>query len=331
MISTRLRKVKRPRVIRRVDKRTAQSYIAFGEPEEKSRRYKESLTRQTKIPFAAGLLALILIPGQTLAGSKISLKLQGGWTYISGGDVNHGTQAYFDWREDLWPASEGGYRALHHGFELGGDIIFELSRTLGIGIGSGYLEASRLSQMWLDEGTNFDETVQAEPKLSAIPIRLGLFLTFPLTKRVNLTANAGASYYFQARYSDDWGSWYSPDYSYIHAWITTIAEKRGISLGFDGGLGIEYKLFNKVFVCLDAKGRYARFRGLEGTSEFSSYEYDPFSIQGKLYYESVPMLPDAPRLIMVQSDPPDGPGGEPRLAVVDFSGVSLQAGIRIRL
>jgi hypothetical protein len=51
----------------------------------------------------------------------------------------------------------------------------------------------------------------------------------------------------------------------------------------------------------------------------------------KLYYESVPMLTGSPRLIMVQSDPPAGPGGVPRQAVVDFSGVSLQLGIRIRL
>jgi len=32
---------------------------------------------------------------------------------------------------------------------------------------------------------------------------------------------------------------------------------------------------------------------------------------------------------MVQSAPPAGPGGQPREAVVDFSGISLQAGIKI--
>jgi hypothetical protein len=40
------------------------------------------------------------------------------------------------------------------------------------------------------------------------------------------------------------------------------------------------------------------------------------------------IMPNSPRLIMVQSDPPDGPGGYPRQAVVDFSGVGLRAGVR---
>ena len=56
-----------------------------------------------------------------------------------------------------------------------------------------------------------------------------------------------------------------------------------------------------------------------------------FSERGILFYEVVPELANEPRLLMVQSDPPDGPGSEPRQAVIDFSGVSLQFGIRIRL
>ena len=100
-------------------------------------------------------------------------------------------------------------------------------------------------------------------------------------------------------------------------------------------MGIEYKLLKRIGVFVEAQGRYARIRGLEGTSRSEAGEWGgllpSFSEEGRLYYESVPTLPDAPRLIMVQSDPPPGPDGEPRLAVVDFSGVSLQAGIRIRL
>ena len=288
---------------------------------------------KVKTTFVSGLLMLCLIPGKAIADVKVSFKIQGDWAYVAAGDVNCGTQAYFDWRRSFWPASEGGYRALHHGFELGGDVIFELSRTIGIGIGSGYLEASRVSRMDVWFPDRFEDGVLiAEPKLSIAPIRFGLFLNFPLKEKINFTTNFGIFYCLKARFSADWKYWHSVmDAIFDDTVLVTFAEKRGIPLGLNGGMGIEYKLVSKVFVCLSVQGRYARFRGMEGSSEFSSLINDPFYEQGKLYYESVPTLPDAPRLIMVQSDPPEGPDGEPRLAVVDFSGVSLQAGIRIRL
>ena len=63
----------------------------------------------------------------------------------------------------------------------------------------------------------------------------------------------------------------------------------------------------------------------------SLWRYPPapfFPEEGELYYEAFPMLSGSPRLIMVQSTPPSGPGGQPREAAVDFSGLSLRAGLR---
>jgi hypothetical protein len=289
-----------------------------------------------KIGITLMVAALCLLPGWVFADGRISLKLQGGWAYISAGDVNPGTQAYFDWETASWPPWDGRYLAVHSGYELGGTLIFDLNRTLGIGIGVEYLKSSRTSRM-VFSGTYVWGGLSAEPKLTAIPIRLGLFLNAPLRGKINFTANAGVSYYFQARYSDRWyfsygsGGWVTESMQ-----TTTRAEKKGIPLGLDGGLGIEYKLTRRIFLCMDVRGRYARFRGLRGTTTVEEYDEvsgtpTTLSETGKLYYESVPMLTGSPRLIMVQSDPPAGPGGVPRQAVVDFSGVSLQLGIRIRL
>jgi hypothetical protein len=117
--------------------------------------------------------------------------------------------------------------------------------------------------------------------------------------------------------------------------ISTRAEQKKLPIGFQAGVGIEYKLLPRIGLFVEAQGRFARLRDLEGTSTSEPGEWGgllpSFSEQGKLFYESVPMLPDAPRIILVQSAPSPGPGGEARLAVVDFSGVNLQAGIRVRL
>ena len=276
---------------------------------------------------------LCLLPGLVFADGKFSLRLQGGRTYISGGDVHHGTKALF------YPGpgevlQVGEYRGVHWGYEFGGDIIFELTPRLGIGVGVGYMLSSHTSEVEsLDLESGADIVVRAEPKLSAVPIRLGLYLTVPISRKFNLYADAGASYYFRARYSDEWG-WGWLDYlgtqiGYIQ--VTTRAERKKVPLGFQGGIGFEYKLSHNLYLCLDARGRYARFRGWKGSSVLESDYEMPFSEQGTLYYESVPMLTGSPRLLMVQSAPPDGPDGEPRQAVIDFSGVSLQVGIRIRL
>jgi len=291
------------------------------------------MINKTRLIFVT-ISALCLLPGLVFADGKLSLRLQGGWTCLSAGDINSGTQALFDWRKADWVASAGGYKPVHKGFEIGGEIIFELTPRLGIGIGGGYLKISRYSQSRLydpEEIASY-ETLGVEPTLSAVPIQAGVHLTVPLNAKFNLHADIGASYYFKARYSYEWRSiywWIDVLSGYIQ--ITTNAEKKNTPIGFQGGISLEYELRHNIFLYLDARGRYARFRGLKGSSVIESSFVTPSSEQGILYYESAPMLWDAPRVIMVQSDPPNGPGGEPRQAVIDFSGVSLQFGIRIRL
>jgi hypothetical protein len=290
--------------------------------------------RRLKLRTIISAIAIILLPGLAFADGIFSLRLQGGWAHSSAGDINPGTQAFFDWRETLWPASEYGYRAMHNGFELGGDIIFELTPWLGVGIGGGYLKISGYSRMNLYDPELIGPSagLEVKPTLSAVPIRAGVHLTIPLNSKFNFLAEIGASYYFIAHYSDEWWDrvWvFEGQSAYVH--ISTRAEKKKAPFGFQGGIGLEYELKHNFFLYLDARGRYARFRGWKGTSVLQSDYETPFSEQGILYYESVPMLSGSPRLIMVQSDPPDGPEGEPRQAAIDFSGVSLQVGIRIRL
>lgn len=290
-----------------------------------------------------------LIPRPTLAAAKISLKLQGGLSYLQAGDVNAGTQAFFDWGKVYFAPPpggliQGGYTAIHWGYEFGGDIIFELNPNIGVGIGAGYLECSRNLQghprmMQIIDTPGGDPTLiksfDAGTKLSAIPLRLSLFLTLPLSGKLNFIANAGASYYLEARYHGFWfvDERWSPGFEPPFQTLSTTAEKEKSPFGFQGGIGIEYKAFAKTTLFVEAQGRSARFHGLEGTSTSvpgpNGGVLPSFSETGKLYYESVLLIPNAPRLILVQSAPPAGPGGQPREAVIDFSGVSLQAGVRI--
>jgi hypothetical protein len=284
--------------------------------------------------IALSAISLVLVQGVVLADSRISFNLQGGWAYLAGGDVNHGTQGFFGYYEGIWPAANGGYRAVHNGYGLGGDVIFEITPQLGIGIGGGYMQISRASSMYLDdpEIATVYAGVAAQPRLSAVPVRASIHLTMPLSAKYNFHADIGASCYIKVRYNDDWlySVWVmEEEATFVH--IVTRAEKGKTPVGLQAGIGLEHKLSQGLFLCFNAQGQYARFRGLKGSSLLERDGEIPVSEQGKLYYEAVTMLPNAPRLIMVQTSPPSGPGGEPRQAAIDLSGISLQFGIKIRL
>jgi opacity protein-like surface antigen len=300
-------------------------------------------TKKTGMPIIMTVIVLCLVPSLAPADVKISLKLQGGLAYLQAGDVNSGTQAFFDWAKFSsipltdGAATLGGYQKIKFGYEIYGDLVFEVARHLGIGIGAGFVQSTKTSLMnvWDPniESGGPSSNILADQNLSAIPVRLGLYLSLPLSGKFNFTANAGASYYLKARYSTDWLVSVSVmDTLGPQTEISTRAQQKKNPFGFQGGLGIEYRLSKRIAILLEAQGQYAKFRGLEGTSLAESGDYGelfpPFSETGKLYYESVPMIPNGPRLIMVQSAPPLGPGGKAREAVVDFSGVSLQAGFR---
>ena len=281
--------------------------------------------------IAVFTLVVISLPGLAFTEGKLSLKIQGGWAHFSGGDLNPGTQAWIDYGGTGWDIQVGRYRAAHNGYELGGDIIFELTPRLGIGIGGGYAEVSRYSPVGFDEAVPSINSafVSTRPVLRAIPIRAGAYLTLFRKNKFGIMANAGLSYFHRSLYSGEWRKETFPGPSYIL--ITTQAERKRAPIGFHGGIGLEYELRNNLLFYLEACGRYARFRGWRGTTVFERDEEILFTEQGILYYEVVPALSGAPRLLTVQTSPPDRPGGEPRQAVIDFSGAGLHFGIRIRL
>jgi hypothetical protein len=255
------------------------------------------------MPIIMTVIVLCLVPNSSQADVKLSFKIHGGWSYLQAGDVNPGTQAFLDWGTSHYEITEGEYRALHQGYEVGGDLIFELGRNFGVGVGAGFMRFSKRNQAngWEPD---YGPTVlfTSDSELTAIPTRLFVLFSTPLNRKIDIIANAGISYFFNARYYADWQEFYSVAAS-VEYWMNILikAEMKRDPFGFQGGMGIEYRL---------------------------TPSYTLFSEESKLYFETFPLLADAPRLIMVQSAPPLGPEGEAREAVVDFSGFSLQAGFR---
>jgi hypothetical protein len=267
--------------------------------------------------------------------SRLSLKLYGGYARIAAGDVNEGASGFFHLLEVYEALGvgtlTGSYRPVHGGFDFGADLIYQLSPTLGIGLGAGYMRNSSDSLMSLTDGTD-TITISGTPTLTAIPIRLGLFLTLPVAGRINMTADIGAAYYAGLKFDAVQRLEFSPtDWTEMSVASLTAGSS---PLGFHGSLGLEYMISPKMGFFIEAVGRYAKLKNFDqvtGISNSSGGSSD--STDGKLYIETQADMLSMYTISMftVEETPPvddvDTTFREPKF---DLSGFSLQAGFRIR-
>ncbi len=256
---------------------------------------------------------LLLLPGMSQA-ERFGIKLTGGINYLEVGDPNASLKGFADLMNDLaifWGVTgEGEIEQIRNGLDLEGDVIFYLSPRLGISLGSGYIYGNKAKDS--NKVILSGQTYAYGMKMSAIPVRLGVYYSLPMSSRIRIFLNGGAGYYF-ARWSEsiDWMA------------FTMDQEAKASSIGFHGGLGFEFKLVSHFVLVLEGQGRYVKIGEFKGkTLDF---------IEGTLYYYETPSAVNwYPKVGIVDID---GfmPGGARNLrkAKVDFSGFTVRAGIKI--
>lgn len=267
--------------------------------------------------------------------SRLSLRLYGGYSRIAAGDVNEGCDGYFELFE-LYDAlgigtASGGYSPLHSGYNFGADVIFQLSPNLGLGVGIGYLQSSRDSRMTISVDTD-SLTLTGTPNLSAMPIRLGVFLTLPLSGKIDLTADAGAAYYAGLKLEAEQRLEF-PDGTWEEMALSGSRSRLTDNIGFQGSLGFEYKISRKMAFFVEGAGRYASFKNFDSvTGTNTDNEGGSDTNEGKLYIATYTFTEGTFSTFTIEETPPtpDPPDVTYREPKIDLSGFSLQAGIRIR-
>ena len=268
--------------------------------------------------------------------SPLALRLFGGFSQVEAGDINNGLDGNYEWLKFYsaygWGTVTGSYNPLHNGYHAGADLIFQINRNVGIGIGTGYMRFSKSSLATWSFGTE-DAKLSGTPTLSAVPIRLGLFLTVPLANWINLTINGGVAAFAALKldsrqrfdYSD--GDWTEMSLS--------ASKKAAIdNLGFEGSLGLEFMISRNTGFFVEVLGRYARLKNFDKATMSDRYQWgDVETIEGRLYLEIYRYAQGDLSTFTVEetppvSDPPYAVFTEPK---IDLSGFSLQAGLRIRL
>jgi len=266
--------------------------------------------------------------GETFRGIHFSLKLYGGFHYFDGGDLNIGIQGINDaWArlaasEDL--AVTGNYKPLHLGLDFGGDLIFQITRSLGLSISSGYFHAGRDSEIvFTKQGQTLK--LRNQPKVSFVPVRIELYYFFPVRETLNFYIHAGGAYYL-AKFSYLFRMEEGAD------WLESLMEVTSNKLGFQGGLGFEMRLGPILSAFLEAQGCYARFDGFEGSAAGSGSQNTFGRVQGRLYfYQNKDFQNSYNPSISVHNEKPSGPDyRDVREAILDVGGFSLRAGFLLR-
>lgn len=285
-----------------------------------------------QILVVCGLFAL---PGaekafSEIAEHKLGFKLTGGWTYLVVGDLNaHNT----DWnatRRRTVEAASGVVisenQELHWGGEISGDFFYYLSPGFALSVGTGYTFGKKADSAETRTG-GITGLNTMDTNVSAVPIRAGGTWFIPVSKRARISLSAGLGFYFakfDRYYRRESGDGY---------WINSDFTGKGEGVGFDGGVGFEYSISNKVAIVIEGYGRYARISGIEGTRARNDSNGWSDSIEGSYYGLEREREPNIwSRVFNIATEPPGGEGTRNvRDGVIDFSGFSLRIGLKLGL
>jgi hypothetical protein len=266
-------------------------------------------------------------PNCAQASLSFKVRLYGGLGYLSGGDLNSGLEGLMDAYKVAFMGAgsraDGKFEPAHFGPALGGDLILQLSPAIGLGLGTGYVQASKDSSIVIvNAGHTY--TISGKPNLSAIPIKLSLFASVPAGP-VTFNFHGGVGYYLSKL-------------SYmlrIEAAGDSLEydgqlETKG-GFGFQGGIGLEFHIASAVNFFIEAQGRYLRIDGFEGTNTTKITGLPNYTTTGKLYdYDQLTAIGYYRWIIISAMDLTAIPAAKARLAVIDFSGGALVAGIVIK-
>ncbi len=211
---------------------------------------------------------------------RFSVKLGGGASTISVGDFKTAYQSYVaDYLSDWSPA--GGLSTPPFAGHGGADLIFHLTPSFGIGVGAGYIRASKIST-WATRWDGGSENDTTTLTLSAIPVRFGLYYFAELGSSLEGYLSFTPAYYrATARELDDYQSQDAVVGAYQQHRASDVRSGR---FGMEGTVGLRYHLGPRLSFYSEIGARYAEIHSLKGSYSVSDSDGWSEKYQGTLYY-----------------------------------------------
>jgi opacity protein-like surface antigen len=305
-------------------------------------------SKETKRTVFVGLIVLAsFIPFTGICHSGepegfkpgLSLKLIGGALYTVIGDMNEHLKSYSD-----LPDSFGNLEKLGN---WSGDVELELrmdvSPRVGFGLAtSGFLRQRSERSLFVYGGDLNPEVVKFDiqsviaPGIEAsMPLGLNIYFSIPLGSKLGMYLSPGVGWYSGKMTKNETTYMFYSDGTVDFGNVYWAVENK-FSVGFQGALGLEYRVAGNLILVTELQGRHIRMNGLKGREEFV-YKGGHFEESGTLYYLRTTYGGEVGPWITALEVRKRLPGGgifsvkDAREAVLDLSGFSLRVGLRVRL
>jgi hypothetical protein len=276
----------------------------------------------------------------------LSIKIKSGANYLAYGSINDHLKSYDTYLSEMTGYEGGKTKALHFSSDLETELVWDISTKFSLSLGIGYISGKNKSYYEYTGPFPFQTWNQAKqnyfikPRFKTIPLKLGIYYNLPIFSRIRLFLNSGLGYYFSkaSLYKCHWScAWGGYDIIYTKEEIYDVSSN---GLGLHGGIGFEYSIANNLALVLEIQGRYARIKNLKGHRYYSltmPFEMSSGEEEGGTLYVGERDLTNegygenCPDLIISPSLPTGNGFKNIKEVVLDLSGYSLRAGIRIRL
>jgi hypothetical protein len=260
-------------------------------------------------------------PPSKPAKFPFGLVFSGGGSFISGGDLNYGSQGLADYRSHVLATQpRGEAKPAHLSYLFGGELNLALSSHLSLGIGADYFLGERESLIEFPEDPS-SETITVHPRMQAVPLRLALSF-YPAR---NFYAKIGLEYYL-AKCA------YYYRFQRVGSWEEWRGEATAQNFGILAGLGFEIELNSSFNFIVEATVRYARISGFKGRNRSKDSTGAYHLEEGTLYFYRVRTAggESYPFVFILEDRPTEANIFDPREAVINFSGLSLKTGFKIK-
>jgi len=190
---------------------------------------------------------------------SLKLKLSGGLSYASGGDLAKGIQGETEYLGADYSLS-GEFRAPYLGIDFEAELIYYFGPKFGIGLGAGYFRHAKESVVnYSIDLVGVKEILR--PEFRVIPLTANLHYLVALSPNFSLDLTAGAGFYLATL---DWDHRMDMEImGYQGNFEYTFKSIKG-TVGFQAGLGLEMKITSKVAFVWTVWGRYASIQEFKG-------------------------------------------------------------------
>jgi hypothetical protein len=251
-----------------------------------------------------------------------SVSLFAGGNYTGAGGLNAGARGFADFFETRagGPADQA-VTAVHFSFLFGGEFSFALSPRFSVLAGADFYAGARQSLISYTLENN-PATFTTKPSLQAIPLRVGLSY-LPLH---GLSLKLGVAFYIV-----HCGYFYR--YEQGTFWQEMEGSANGTGLGVWGAIGYEWAFADNFSFVAEIAGQYAPVRNFKGTG--TKLDSDAAAIvteDGPLYaYDYTQGGMTIPSLLLIRNrKPAEAYVANAAVATIDFSGISIRAGVKAR-